>query len=191
VEIMLAADDLTAARTGVEELAKIAAVYPAPLLRAHSARCSGVLLLAEGDPRGALDELRGAWAGWREVRAPYDAARTRVLIGLACRARGDEDSAQMELDAARWAFLRLGATPDVVRVERLSSTTSMASTGGLTAREVEVLRLVASGRTNRAIAADLCLSEKTVARHVSNIFTKLGVSSRAAATAYAYEHALV
>jgi DNA-binding NarL/FixJ family response regulator len=114
-----------------------------------------------------------------------------VLIGLACRALGDQDSAAMELDAARWAFQRLGAAPDLARLESLAGRGGTRGAGGLTAREVEVLRLVATGRTNRAIAAELVLSQRTVDRHMSNIFTKLGVPSRAAATAWAYEHRLV
>jgi DNA-binding NarL/FixJ family response regulator len=113
------------------------------------------------------------------------------LIGLGCRALGDEDTADMELDAARWVFQQLGAVPDLARVEAHSRKTSASGVGGLTAREVEVLRLVAAGKSNRAIAADLFISEKTVARHMSNIFTKLSLSSRSAATAYAYEHGLI
>ena len=122
---------------------------------------------------------------------PYEAARVRVLIGLACRQLGDQDSAEMELDAARSVFQELGAVPDLARAQELSWKAAAKPAGGLTARELEVLRLVATGKTNRSIAADLFLSEKTVARHVSNIFSKLGLSSRAAATAYAYEHDLV
>jgi DNA-binding NarL/FixJ family response regulator len=128
---------------------------------------------------------------WREIGAPYEAARVRVLIGLACRSFGDDDSAEMELDAARSVFEQLGAAADVAHVEQLRGTTSAKAGSGLTAREVQVLRLVATGKTNRAIANELFISEKTVARHVSNIFTKLGLSSRSAATAYAYEHELV
>ena len=122
---------------------------------------------------------------------PYEAARARVLIALACRQLGDKEGAEMELDAARWAFEQLGAVPDMARTEALSRKAVAKPAGGLTARELEVLRLVATGKTNRSIAADLFLSEKTVARHVSNIFAKLGVPSRAAATAHAYEHGLV
>jgi DNA-binding NarL/FixJ family response regulator len=122
---------------------------------------------------------------------PYEAARARVLIGLACRQLGDEETAEMELDAASWTFGQLGAVPDVVRAQSFSRRAAAKPAGGLTGRELEVLRLVATGKTNRSIAADLFLSEKTIARHVSNIFTKLGLSSRAAATAYAYEHDLV
>lgn len=189
VEIMVAAGDLPAARAGAEELSKLAESFGAPLLRAIAAHCTGAVLLAEGRARPALTALRDAWASWRRLGAPYEAALTRVLIGRCCRDLGDEDSAQMEFDAARWTFLQLGAAPNVARVEQLAEGRSVS--GGLTAREVEVLRLVASGRTNRAIATDLFLSEKTVARHLSNMFTKLGLSSRAAATAYAYEHHLI
>jgi len=135
--------------------------------------------------------LRRAWTAWQEPQAPYEAARARALVGLACRALGDDDSAEIGLDAARRVFQQLGAAPEIARVEALSRKTAAKAAGGLTAREVQVLRLVAAGKTNQAIAADLFLSEKTVARHVSNIFAKLGLSSRAAATAYAYQHGLV
>ncbi|HEV8421320.1 MAG TPA: LuxR C-terminal-related transcriptional regulator, partial [Actinomycetota bacterium] len=127
----------------------------------------------------------------QELEAPYEAARVRALIGLACRELGDEDTAAMELESARRTLRQLGAHPELARVERLSGIAAPKAQGGLTAREVEVLLLVAEGKTNRAIAEQLVISEKTVARHVSNIFTKLGLSSRSAATAYAYEHDLV
>ena len=127
---------------------------------------------------------------WQEVGAPYDAARVRVLIGLAHRALGDEDTAAIELDAARHVFTRLGAAPELRRLDALVSSAGTVA-DRLTARELQVLGLVATGRTNRAIAEALGISEKTVARHLSNIFTKLGVSSRAAATAYAYQHDLL
>jgi DNA-binding NarL/FixJ family response regulator len=130
-------------------------------------------------------------AEWCELEAPYEAARAQVLIGLARRSSGDEASAQMELDAARWVFRDLDAGPDLALVEALSPQAAHRAAGGLTAREVEVLTLLATGRTNRAIATELSISEKTVAAHVSNIFTKLGLSSRSAATAYAYTHDLV
>ncbi|MGH2824736.1 MAG: helix-turn-helix domain-containing protein, partial [Thermoleophilaceae bacterium] len=160
-------------------------------LRALAAHAQGAVLLLEGDARAALGALRHGWAAWQELEVPYEAARVRVLIGLACRQLGDEETALMELDAARWVFEQLGAAPDLARAQALSRKARDKPPGGLTARELEVLRLVATGKTNRSIAADLFLSEKTVARHVSNIFTKLGLSSRAAATAYAYEHDLV
>jgi DNA-binding NarL/FixJ family response regulator len=135
--------------------------------------------------------LRGAWQGWRELEAPYEAARVRVLVGLACRALGDEEAAAMELDAARSVFARLGAAPDLARLATLDRREAASTGHGLTARQLEVLRLMAAGKTNLAIATDLVLAEKTVDRHVSNIYIKLGVSSRAAATAYAYQHRLV
>jgi ATP/maltotriose-dependent transcriptional regulator MalT len=190
VEIMLAAGDVPAARLAADELSTIAADVGAPLLRAVAAHATGAVLLAEDDGRAAGQALRRAWTVWHDLDAPYEAARARVLMGLACRRLGDEDGAAMELDAARWAFRQLGAVHDVALTEVLSRKAA-GTVGGLTVREVQVLRLVASGRTNRAIAADLFLSEKTVARHVSNIFAKLGVSSRSAATGYAYEHGLV
>lgn len=191
VEIMLGAGDVQAARAAADELAEIAVELEAPLLHAVSAHATGAVHLAEGDARAGLAALRQAWAAWQELEAPYEAARVRVLIGLACRELGDEDSAQMEFDAARWVFRQLGAGPDLVRVEALTRKVAVTAASGLTRREVEVLRLVAAGKTNRAIAADLFLSEKTVARHVSNIFTKLDLSSRAAVTAYAFAHDLV
>jgi DNA-binding CsgD family transcriptional regulator len=191
VEILLAAKDVRAARAGAEELAAIAAQINTPFLDAISAYATGMVVLAEGDARAAITALRRAWAAWRKLDAPYEAARVRVHVGIACRALADEDTAEMELDAARSAFEQLGAASDLARIEELSRTASTRAPGGLTSREVEVLALVASGRTNRAIAAELVISEKTVARHMSNIFTKLGISSRAAATAYAYEHHLV
>ena len=191
VEIVLACGDLGAARAAADELASITADRNAPYLRALSAHVDGSVLLAEGDVRGALAALRQAWAGWRELDVLYEAARVRVLIGLACRSLGDEDGAEMELDAARSVFQQLGAAPDRARVEALTRLTTAATAGDLTPRETEVLRLVAAGRTNRQIAAELVVSEKTAATHVSNIFNKLGLSSRAAATAYAYEHRLL
>jgi DNA-binding CsgD family transcriptional regulator len=191
VEITCASGDSRAARAAAAELLQIADDLPAPLLHAAATHADGAVLLLEGDGAGALAALRQAWTAWQELEVPYEAARVRVLIGLACRKLGDHEAATMELDAAEWAFTELRAAPDVARVQALSGDATAAPAHGLTAREFEVLRLVATGRTNRAIAADLFLSERTVARHVSNIFAKLGVSSRAAATAYAYEHDLV
>jgi DNA-binding CsgD family transcriptional regulator len=158
------------------------------LLRALDDRCRGAVLLAQGAPREAYELLRQACRQLQGIDALYEVAHTRVLIAQACRALGDEDAAGLELDAARWMFERLGARPDLAQ---LSDTTSAPSKGGLTGREIEVLALVAAGNTNRQIAASLVISEKTVARHVSNIFSKIGVTSRAAATSYAYQHELV
>lgn len=197
VEIMLAAGDVDAAGEAADELEDIAAELDAPLLRAVAAGARGEVRLARGDARAALDALRDAWRGWEELEAPYEAARVRVLIGIACGELGDDDTAELELDAARWAFEQLGAAPDLARLDELTRRGgSRAGAGpgashGLTPREIQVLRRVAAGATNKAIAAELFISERTVERHVSNMFTKLQVSSRSAATAYAYEHQLV
>jgi len=191
VEIMLAVRDVQAARVAADEVLRIADELNAPLLDALAESAHGAVLLAEGNARAALGALRRAWKGWQQLEAPYEAARVRVHIGLACRDLGDADGAAMELDAARWVFRQLGAESDLARAEALSRRPPAKAAGALTAREVEVLGHVAAGKTNRAIAADLFLSEKTVARHMSNIFAKLGITSRAAATAYAYQHDLV
>jgi DNA-binding CsgD family transcriptional regulator len=191
VEIELAVGDSVAARTAAEELAKLAAELRAPMLCAMSNQAMGAVSLFDGQPSAALASLREAWAAWRELEAPYESARVGVLIALACRALGDVDTGAIELDSARQVFQRLGAVPDLARLEEVWREPEAKPVDGLTAREVEVLRLVATGQTNRAIAAALFISEKTVARHVSNIFTKLGLTSRAAATAYAYQRSLV
>ena len=191
VEIMLAAGDVRAARDAAGELAEIAEGYDTPALRALADHARGAVLLTGGDARTALVALRGAWRVWRDLQAPHEAARVRVLVGLACRALGDEEAAALELDAARGVFAELGAAPDLARLEALARTEAASNAHRLTARELQVLRLLATGKTNHAIATDLVLAEKTVHRHVSNIFAKLGVSSRAAATAYAYQQRLV
>jgi ATP/maltotriose-dependent transcriptional regulator MalT len=191
VEIMLAAGDLDAARAAAEELSKIASAMGAPFLGATATWASGAVLLTEGKAREALDELRVACRIWQELEAPYQVARARVLIGGALRQLGDDDGAQMELDAAGDVFERLGATPDLAAVEELSETGTKQAAAGLTGREIEVLALIAAGRSNQQIASELVISERTVARHVSNIFTKLDVSSRAAATAYGLKHELI
>jgi DNA-binding NarL/FixJ family response regulator len=191
VEILLAAGDVRAARAGADELAQLTDDLAAPLLAAMAAHAQGAVLLGEGDTRAALQALRHAWTAWQELEVPYEAARVRVLIGLACRQLGDQDSAEMELDAARWVFGQLDAAADLARVEALTRKPAARAAGGLTARELQVLQLVAAGHTNRSIAADLFLSERTVDRHISNILTKLGVSSRTEATAYAFQHRLI
>jgi ATP/maltotriose-dependent transcriptional regulator MalT len=190
IEIMLEAGDNQTARASSDELTRIAEAFDAPLLGAAATQAEGAVLLAEGEARAALPLLRRAWQTFRELEAPYEAARSRALIGLACRALGDEVSASMEFDAAGWVFRQLGAAPDLARVEALARN-SAAAAGGLTARETEVLGLVATGMTNREIAATLVVSEHTVRRHLQNIFAKLGVSSRAAATAFAFQHDLL
>ena len=191
VEIMLAAHDVPAARAAANELSEIAAVFDSLFLRAASAHASGAVLLAEGDARGASAALHDGWTAWRQLEAPFEEARTRVLMALACRQLGDADTAALELETARQVFKQLGAAPDLARTQELSQRSTPKAAGGLSAREVQVIRLLATGKTNRAIADELFISEKTVGRHVSNIFTKLGLSNRAAATAYAYEHDLV
>ena len=191
IEIALAGGDVAGAGVAGDELSSIATEWNTPLLRALSSHATGSILLAEGNPRAALAVLRRSAAAWRDLDAPYEGARTRVVIALACRALGDEDSTEMELDAARSVFQQLHAAPDLVRVEELASIRARQAAGGLTPREVQVLALLATGKTNRAIASELVISEKTVAAHVSSVFTKLGLSSRSAATAYAYEHHLV
>jgi DNA-binding NarL/FixJ family response regulator len=191
VEISLAVGDLPAARDAADELTKIAERYHTLALRAVADHARGAVLLAEGDARAAVVALRGAGQAWRELEAPYEAARVRVLVGLGCRALGDEEAAVMELEAARTVFAQLGAAPDLARLEALAHREAAWKAHGLTERELQVLALVATGATNHAIASQLFVAEKTVDRHVSNIFTKLGVSSRAAATAYAYQHRLL
>jgi DNA-binding NarL/FixJ family response regulator len=151
----------------------------------------GSVLLAEGHAREALSELRSAWMSWQELEAPYEGARVRVLLALSSRSLGDPDTEQLELDAARRVFERLGAAPDLARVNKLLGTSAAPIGTALTSRELEVIRLVARGESNRAIARQLVISERTVDRHVSNILRKLDLSSRSAATAYAYAHGLV
>jgi DNA-binding NarL/FixJ family response regulator len=191
VEVMLAAGEVEAAREACRELEKISGTHRSDQLRAMSAQALGAVALADGEPQSALVALREAWHAWQELEAPYEAARVRVLVALGCRATGDEDTASWELEAARTVFDQLGASPDIARVDSLTASPEAAAAHGLSPRELQVLRLVARGATNKSIAAELVLSERTIDRHVSNIFAKLRVSSRAAATAYAYEHDLV
>ena len=189
VDVLLAAGDTEGARAAADELATAAAATDARLLQAVSDYAIGSVLLAEGDAAAALAALRRACTTWRELEMPYDAARARVQIAIACRVQADDDAAGLELDAARAIFMRLGAAPDLARVARLEGPSRPPSV--LTARECEVVRLVAAGKTNREIAAELLISPHTVSRHLQNVFTKLGLTSRAAATAYAYEHDLI
>jgi len=193
VEIMIATGDVAAARAAGDELDRIAARFDTELIAATATHVRGELELLQSDSYGALVSLRRALGLWQELGAPYPAARARVSIALACRSLGDEDGAMLELESARGAFERLEARPDLAHVDALLAPphVTRAAAGGLTLRELEVLRHVATGLTNRQIAAELALSEKTVDRHVSNIFAKLDVPSRAAATAYAFRHRLV
>ncbi|MGH9228119.1 MAG: LuxR C-terminal-related transcriptional regulator [Acidimicrobiales bacterium] len=189
VDILLAVDDVDTAALAVEELRSLAEDLDAPLLRARAAYALGAVLLARGDPAGALEAIRRADAAWQQLHAPFESARTRVLTAAACRELGDRDTAALEIDAARRTFEELGARPALAEIA--ASPAPGTAAHPLTAREVEVLRLVSAGRTNKDIAADLVVSDRTVDRHISNIFSKLGLSSRAAATAWAYEHGVV
>jgi DNA-binding CsgD family transcriptional regulator len=191
VEIMLAVGDADEARGACRELEETAELHQSEALGAMSSQARGAVALAEGDARGALVALRDAWRSWEELGAPHEAARARVQVGLACRALGDEDASGLELEAARATFERLGAMPDLARLDSLAPSAAATEAHGLTARELEVLRLVAAGGSNREIAATLVISERTVARHLQNIFAKLGVSSRTAAGAFAFEHDLL
>ena len=191
VEIMLAAGDVRDARNACRELEQLARGFESEVPAAIAAQACGAVDLAEGNAQAGLGSLRAALAVWHRIDAPYAAARVRLHIGLACRALGDEEGARLELDAARSLFERLGAEPDIARMNSLQDGVAAGRAHGLTARELQVLRLVAGGGTNKAIAARLSLSEKTIDRHVSNIFAKLQVPSRAAATAFAYQHKLI
>jgi DNA-binding CsgD family transcriptional regulator len=191
VQIMLSVGDLEEAGRACAELGETAALCDSELLRALFAQARGAVELAAGDARAALVSLRQAAQAWHELEAPYEAARARVLVGQACLALGDEEAFALELESARRTFEELGAVPDVASVDSLTGASAGAATHGLTARELEVLRLIASGKSNREIASALVISEHTVARHVQNIFAKLRVTSRTAAGAFAFEHDLV
>jgi DNA-binding NarL/FixJ family response regulator len=190
VEIMLAAGSLEAARDASSELDALSDTDPSDLLKALAAHAAGAVALGEGDDRTASVLLRRALVAWQDLEAPYEAARTRALLATACRRLGDEDAAAFELEAARTALDELGADPELTRMDSRVRPVPAKGAHGLSPRELEVLRLVAGGKTNKEVAADLVLSERTVERHVSNIFAKLGVSTRAAATAFAYENQL-
>ena len=189
VEIMLAAGAVSEAREGCDELDAIAVDYGTEMLRAMAGSVRGAVELADGDAVSALVKLREAAQAWQTLEAPYETARVRVLLAQACRAVGDDDAFALELAAAREAFEQLGAAPDAARVDSLVG--RRASPHGLTQRELEVLRLVAGGKSNREIASTLVISEHTAARHVQNILAKLDVPSRTAAGAFAFEHDLV
>jgi DNA-binding CsgD family transcriptional regulator len=188
VEIALAAGQPEVAARACEELERTASTYGSSGLESAALQARGAVLLAGGRAEAALPTLRAACRRWQELDAPYDAARVRVALAGAYRALDDGDAAALELDAAEAVFERLGAAPDAARVHALRGRPALP--GGLTDREAEVLALVAAGRSNREIAEALVLSSKTVARHLSNIFAKLGVASRTQAAAYAFEHGL-
>jgi DNA-binding CsgD family transcriptional regulator len=186
VEIMLVAGDRQAAEEACRELEATAETFDTDALRAMAAHARGAMELAGGAPDAALCTLRRAFDLWRAAEAPYPAARARALAGLACRSLGDAEGATLELEAAAAVYQRLGAAPDLARI----ASSPAHDAHGLSRRELEVLRLVAAGDTNKAIAATLFLSERTVERHLSNIFTKLDLPTRAAATAWACRHGL-
>ena len=190
VEIMLAAGDLAAARAASQELQDTAATVDTDVLAAIAAHACGSVELAQGNPQAVLEPARRAFSIWQQVGAPYLAARLRVLLARACLALGDSAGAELELQCAREVFERLGALPDIAALDATAKSQA-APCEGLTGRELQVLRLLATGKTNKAIARQLSLSEKTIDRHVSNIFGKAGVVTRAAATAFAYERDLI
>ena len=186
IEIGLAVGEADEARTTCAELQGLAKRYDSAMLEAIAAHAEGAIALAEGEASTALRSLRCAQRLWLDLDAPYEVARTRELIAKACSVLGDDEAAMLELSAARQLFEQLGAAPDLARISAPVTTQY-----GLSERELEVLRLVASGKSNREIASELVLSEHTVARHLQNIYRKLGLPSRAAATAFAFEHELV
>jgi len=190
VEVALAAQDVAAARAASDELDRIGRGVDAPFLEALAAQASAAVLLAEGQAQSALAPARRAWTIWQRLDVPFEAARSRILVGSASRQVGDLDTAEVELRAARSALERLNAVTELKALATHAPPKS-EETSVLTPRELEVLRLVATGKSNRTIAAELVLSDKTVARHIANIFAKLDLSSRSAATAYAFQHQLV
>jgi DNA-binding CsgD family transcriptional regulator len=191
VEISIATGDLDTARAAADELTRIATAFDAPFLLAMSAQATGAVLLAAGEMKAALAHLREAWAVWQQLDMPYESARVRVLIGRVCQHLGDHETARMHFDAAHSVFGKLGAAPDLGELERLMASRGDGPFSTLTEREREVLSFVAAGDTNRQIATALGISEHTVARHLSNVFDKLGVTSRTAASALAHKHKLV
>ena len=190
VEIMLAHGDLQSAQEGCQELTALADQSGIRLHEAAAETATGLFEVRAKRASAALGHLRAGLEGWLEIEVPYEAARTRVLLAEALNAMGDVDAASIQLDSARDEFARLGAAPDLARLE-MTSAERGGSDHGLTPREMEVLRLLAQGGTNRSIATELVLSERTVDRHVSNILTKLGVSTRTAATAFAFQNRLI
>ena len=191
VEISLEAHDLDAARPAVDELREIAARLDAPYLHALASHAHGALMLSAGNARAALDDFQQARTIWHQFNAPYELARLRILIGRAYAELDDNGGAELEFDAARSLLIELDATADIQRLDHHLQAMKPPESGDLSPREREVLVLLSTGKTNRAIAGALFISEKTVARHVSNIFTKLDLSSRAEATAYAFQHGIV
>ena len=171
---MLAAGDVPEARAACDELEKIAEAVDTEVLSALAAHARGAVELAEGNAHAALGSLRRAWQVWQQVGTPYLVARVRVLVALACRSLGDDEGSQLELHAAAAVFEQLGAAPDLARIESLTQRTPSSHPHGLTPRELQVLRLVATGKTNKAIAVEFSLSEKTIDRHVEQHLHQAG-----------------
>jgi DNA-binding CsgD family transcriptional regulator/tetratricopeptide (TPR) repeat protein len=193
VECGLAAGDTAFARDCASQLAELATEVDSPLLQAVDAVARGSLALADERGQEALVALREGLSQWLVIDAPYAAASCRILIAQACRMLGDEETAELEREVARSTFAGLCGEPETERLMAVRvgpAAREGTAPNGLTARELEVLRLVATGASNRTIAEALFLSQKTVARHVANIFAKIDVSSRAAAAAYAHAHRL-
>jgi DNA-binding CsgD family transcriptional regulator len=188
---MVAAGDIQEAHSACRELEEITENIDTDALHAMAAHGRGAVALAQGDALGALGPLRRAFEAWQQVEVPYAAARVRVLIALACRSLGDEETAVLEFSLARSIFQQLGAAPDLARLDAIDKREPSVNRQALTTRELQVLRLITAGKTNKAIAIELSLSERTIDRHVSNILTKLDVPSRSAATAYAYTQKLL
>lgn len=188
IEITLAHDSVAEARSAVDELDTLAEKYDVIFLHATRAYCRGAVFLKEDDPAAAIEVLRRSLNFWNELNAPYEAAAARLLLGVAYRAQGDQDTAMVELTAAQWIFKELEALPDLQKVEAFTDKKKEPDRHGLTLRELQVLQLVSQGETNKAIASELFISERTVERHLSNIFNKLRVNSRTEATSFAYMH---
>jgi DNA-binding NarL/FixJ family response regulator len=191
VEIMIVAMEITKAQSAVEELIHISRKLDAPILLAMAAQAEGALLISQGDQHSALDKLSNAMAIWSRLEAPYECARVRLLMGQARTEIGDKKTATLEYEAARSTFYQLNARTDIARVDALTQGRKRGKIHGLTSRELQVLRLLATGKTNKTIAVEMFVSERTVDRHVSNILSKLNLPSRAAATAFAYEYNLI
>jgi ATP/maltotriose-dependent transcriptional regulator MalT len=191
VDILLAAGDVEHARAAATELSTIASAIGASLLNAASAQATGAVLLAEGDVEDAATWLCQASEIWRDLEMPYEEGHTCLLMARVCERRGDQEGQRLDVEAARRLFEQLNAEFCLARIGEQPNRGRSEPAGSLSEREAQVLRLIASGKTNRHIAEELFISEKTVARHVSNIFDKLGVSNRSAATAWAYEHNLI
>jgi ATP/maltotriose-dependent transcriptional regulator MalT len=189
VDAELALGQLKTAAGAADELQELASANRTPYLLALAEMARGAVLLSTHNISEALPVLRRASDRCRELSCPYETAQARLMLGIAARESGDDETSRLELEAAKAIFERLGAAPGVERADSLLSPESRKP-HGLTFREVEVLRLVAHGQSNREISAELFISEHTVARHVSNILHKLDVTSRAAAASFAYEHHL-